>query len=238
MAKKKVAIVGYGTIGERIADGIDLQDDMEMTGVVDVAASLPIRALGESDKDYPIFCGLKDKVDDMKKDGVKVQGTMEELLQDIDAVIDACPPGVGAKNRKIYEKFGVPAIFQAGEKYGVGDAMFHPMANYDKVKNQKYIQMLSCNTNGIARQIFACDRAFGVEEAVCMIVRRSADISETHKGPVDALLPNALPSHQCDDFAHISPDIKVLTAVITAPVCHGHATTMLFDIKRKQTKKR
>ena len=236
MAKKKVAVVGYGTIGERIADGIFMQDDMELAGVVDVQASLPVRALVESDKKYPIFCGSKDKVDDMKKSGITLAGIIDDLLPDVDAVIDSCPPGIGAINRKLYEQYNVPAIFQAGEKPDVADGMFHPMANYQETKGVKYVQMLSCNTTGIARQIFTCDRALGVQEAVCMIIRRAADVSETHKGPVDALLPGALPSHQCDDFAKISPDIKVLTAVVTAPVCHGHATTMLFDVKKKTTR--
>lgn len=236
MAKKKIAIVGYGTIGERCADGVSMQDDMELTGVVDVAASLPIRALSESGRKYPIFCGRKENVDDMKKAGVKLAGTIDDLLPHVDAVIDACSPGVGAANKNIYMKYNVPATFQAGEKQGIGDNMFYPMANYEQCKGLKYLQMLSCNTTGIARQIFTCDRALSVKEAVCLIVRRSADISETHKGPVDALLPSPLPSHQCEDFSYVSPNIKVVTAVVTAPVCHGHVTTMLFDVKKKTTR--
>ena len=58
MSKKRIAIVGYGTIGERCADAVLLQDDMELVGVVDVAPSLPVRALVESGKDVKIFCGL------------------------------------------------------------------------------------------------------------------------------------------------------------------------------------
>ena len=235
MAKKRIAVVGYGTIGERCADAVSQQDDMELAGVVDVAASLPIRALSESGRDYPIFCG-RENVDDMKKAGVRLAGTVDDLLSVVDAVIDACSPGVGAVNKNIYKKHNVPAIFQAGEKQGVGENMFYPMANYEQCKVLKYLQMLSCNTTGIARQIFVCDRALSVKEAVCLIVRRSADISETHKGPVDALLPSEIPSHQCEDFSYVSPNIKVLTAVVTAPVCHGHATTMLFDVNQKTTK--
>jgi len=236
VAQKRIAVVGYGTIGERIADAIFAQDDMELTGVVDVAASLPIRALSESDRDYPIFCGREENVADMKQAGVKLAGTIDDLLPDVNAVIDACSPGIGLKNRDIYQKYGVPAIFQAGEKLGIGQNMFYPMANYRQCQGLKYLQMLSCNTTGIARQIFVCHRALEVQEAICMIIRRSADISETHKGPVDALLPVAIPSHQCEDFSYVSPDIKVVTAVVTAPVCHGHATTMIFDVKKKTTK--
>ncbi len=30
---KKVAVVGYGVIGQRLADGVALQEDMELIGV-------------------------------------------------------------------------------------------------------------------------------------------------------------------------------------------------------------
>ena len=33
MNKIKVGIVGYGTIGKRVADAVLLQDDMELVGV-------------------------------------------------------------------------------------------------------------------------------------------------------------------------------------------------------------
>ena len=55
MAKPRVAVVGYGTIGTRVADGAARQEDMEFVGVVDVAPTLPIRALYESGVPYKIF---------------------------------------------------------------------------------------------------------------------------------------------------------------------------------------
>ena len=51
MAKAKIGIVGYGTIGERCADGVAQQDDMDLVGVADIAPSLPVRALQESGRD-------------------------------------------------------------------------------------------------------------------------------------------------------------------------------------------
>lgn len=236
MSKKRIAVVGYGTIGERIADGIARQDDMELAGVVDVAATLPVRALVESGKGYPIFCALKEKVGDMKNSGIPVKGLLEDLLSEVDMVVDATSPGIGLKNREIYERRNIPAVFQAGEKHEVGDTLFHPMANYEKCQNLRYLKLLSCNTTGIARQAYTCHRTLGLREMVSMILRRAADVSETHKGPVDALMIGKIPSHQCEDFAIISPDIKALTTVVTAPVCHGHATTMIFDVKRKTTR--
>jgi glyceraldehyde-3-phosphate dehydrogenase/erythrose-4-phosphate dehydrogenase len=37
MARPKVGVVGFGVIGQRLADGVALQKDMELVGVVDVA---------------------------------------------------------------------------------------------------------------------------------------------------------------------------------------------------------
>ena len=34
MAKIKAGMAGYGTIGTRLADGVALQDDMELVGIV------------------------------------------------------------------------------------------------------------------------------------------------------------------------------------------------------------
>ena len=37
MAKIKVGVAGYGVIGQRLADGVACQGDMELVGVADVA---------------------------------------------------------------------------------------------------------------------------------------------------------------------------------------------------------
>ena len=40
MAKVKVGVAGYGTIGTRLADGVVLQEDMELVGIVGHSPSL------------------------------------------------------------------------------------------------------------------------------------------------------------------------------------------------------
>ena len=46
MAKPQVGVVGYGVIGQRLADGVALQEDMDLVGVVDVAPTTVGVALG------------------------------------------------------------------------------------------------------------------------------------------------------------------------------------------------
>ena len=49
MAKIKVGVAGYGTIGQRLADGVAMQGDMELVGIADLAPTLAIQALREND---------------------------------------------------------------------------------------------------------------------------------------------------------------------------------------------
>ena len=43
MKKIRVGVAGYGTIGQRLADGVAMQDDMELIGVADLAPK-PLRS--------------------------------------------------------------------------------------------------------------------------------------------------------------------------------------------------
>ena len=53
MAKIKVGVAGYGTIGQRLADGVAMQGDMELVGIADLAPTLSLQALREMGLDVP-----------------------------------------------------------------------------------------------------------------------------------------------------------------------------------------
>ena len=55
MSKIKVGVAGYGTIGQRLADGVALQGDMELVGIADLAPTLAIRALQEKGMPYDLY---------------------------------------------------------------------------------------------------------------------------------------------------------------------------------------
>ena len=52
----KVGVVGYGVIGQRLADGVAAQEDMELVGVADVAQSISLRGLKERGMPYDLYC--------------------------------------------------------------------------------------------------------------------------------------------------------------------------------------
>ncbi|MCL4377698.1 MAG: type II glyceraldehyde-3-phosphate dehydrogenase [Actinobacteria bacterium] len=233
MKKIKVGVAGYGVIGQRLADGIVKQDDMELVGVVDVAPTLSIRALYDSPKPYDLYV-----VDDSMKaffeaEKIPVKGNFDDLLSRVDIMLDAAPGGVGIKNKEIYKAKGVKAIFQGGEKNEVADVFFHGYANYPKGVGKDYLKLTSCNTTGFIRAVDCIDKAVGVERVVVTIIRRVADPGDTHRGLVDVAQVEKVPNHQAKDLMLIMPHIEATGALIHVPTTHGHIITILATPKKK-----
>lgn len=233
MAKVKVGVAGYGTIGQRLADGVACQGDMELVGVADLAPTLAVRALKEKGMPYDLY--LVDGADKSKFDavGIPVSGTFRELIDKVDIMLDSSPGGVGAKNKVLYEKAGIKAIFQGGEKNSVADVFFHGYANYEKGVNQKFLKLTSCNTTGLIRSVDALDREYGIEKVAITIIRRVADPGDYHRGLTNALKIDKAPSHQAVDLMTIMPHIQATGILVHTPVTHGHIITVLATGKRK-----
>ncbi len=123
MSKVKVGVAGYGVIGQRLADGVAKQEDMELVGIADIAPTLSVRALKEKGMPYNLY--LVDGADKSKFDelGIPVSGTFEDLVNKVDIMLDSAPGGVGAKNKEVYERLGKKAVFQGGEKNSVADVL-------------------------------------------------------------------------------------------------------------------
>jgi len=238
MAKVKIGVVGYGVIGQRLADGTALQEDMDLVGVVDAAPTLAVRALHEKGMPYKLFCAIPDRVSDLEAAGIPVSGTMDDLLKEVDVVLDATPAGIGAKNKYAYINYGVKAIFQGGEKDEVADVFFHGYANYEKGVGKNFLKLTSCNTTGFIRAVDCLDRAVGVEKVAVTIIRRVADPGDTHRGLVDLLKVDPIPSHQAVDLMKIMPHVKATGILVHTPVTHGHIITILATPKREITKEK
>jgi glyceraldehyde-3-phosphate dehydrogenase (NAD(P)) len=236
MSKVKVGVVGYGTIGMRLADGAARQEDMELVGVVDVAPTLAVRALHESGMAYKLYLvdpARKPQFDEL---GIPVEGTFEELLEQIDVALDATPGGIGAKNKLLYEKHGIKAIFQGGEKNEIADVFFHGYANYEKGIGQDFLKLTSCNTTGLIRAVDAMDRLVGVEKVVITIVRRVADPGDTHRGLTNVLQMDTVPNHQAVDLMTIMPHVEATGFLVHTPVTHGHIITIVATPKKSVSK--
>ena len=236
MKKVRVGVAGYGVIGQRLADGAALQEDIELVGVVDAASTLAVRALKEKGMPYKLYAAYSDAICNLEKAGIPVSGTMDDILEEVDIMLDATPAGIGVKNKELYIKYGVKAIFQGGEKDDVADVFFHGYANYEKGVGKDFLKLASCNTTGLIRAVDCLDRAVGIEKVVMTIIRRVADPGDTHRGLVDMLKIDPIPSHQAVDLMLIMPHIKATGILVHTPVTHGHIITIVATPKNKITK--
>lgn len=237
MKKIKVGVAGYGVIGQRLADGVALQEDMELVGIADLAPTLSIRALAEQDMlgvhDIPYKLYLVEGADKSKFDAlnIPVEGSFEDLIKSVDIMLDSAPGGVGVKNKVLYEKYGCKAIFQGGEKNSVADVFFHGYANYEHGVGADYLKLTSCNTTGLIRAVAALDDAFGLDRVAITIIRRVADPGDYHRGLTNALQMDKAPSHQAVDLMTIMPHVKATGILVHTPVTHGHIITVVASPK-------
>ena len=232
----KVGVAGYGVIGQRLADGVARQKDMELVGIADLAPTISIRALREKGMPYDLY--LVEGADKAKFDALKIpyKGSFNDLIGKVDIMLDSSPGGVGAKNKELYEKAGVKAVFQGGEKNSVADVFFHGYANYEKGVGANYLKLTSCNTTGLIRSVDCLDRQYGVERVAITIVRRVADPGDYHRGLTNALQLDKAPTHQAVDLMTIMPHINATGILVHTPVTHGHFITVVAHGKKKITK--
>ena len=236
MKKIKVGVAGYGVIGQRLADGVSRQQDMELVGVADVSPTLAVRALKEKGMPYDLYLASEDKRQAFEDLKIPVSGTLEDMIEKCDVVLDSSPGGVGAKNKELYVKHGTKAIFQGGEKNSVADVFFHGYANYEKGLGKDYLKLTSCNTTGLIRSVDCLDRAYGIERVAITIIRRVADPGDYHRGLTNALQIDKAPSHQAVDLMTIMPHVEATGILVHTPITHGHIITVVATGKQKITK--
>lgn len=227
----KVGIAGYGAIGQRLADAVAKQEDMELVGIADVAPTLSIRALREKGMPYALYNSNPDGDKAFVEAGFSISGSFEDLVEKVDIMLDSTPAGVGAQNKKVYEKYKRKAVFQGGESNDIAEVFFHGYANYEKGIGEDYLKLTSCNTTGLIRAVDCLDRAVGVEKVALTIIRRVADPGDYHRGLTNALKVDEAPSHQAVDLMTIMPHIDATGILVQTPVTHGHIITVVATPK-------
>ena len=236
MDKIRVGVVGYGVIGQRLADGAAMQKDMDFVGIVDVTPTLALRALREKGMPYRLFAATEESKTSFEKEGFVVSGTMDDFLKQVDIVLDATNAGIGARNKEIYKRYGKKAIFQGGEKNSVADVFFHGYANYEKGYGKDFLKLTSCNTTGLIRSVDCLDKLVGIERVVVTIIRRVADPGDLHRGLVDVARIEPIPNHQAVDLMTIMPHIDATGLLVHVPTTHGHIITVTATPKKSISK--
>ncbi|CCC82160.1 type II glyceraldehyde-3-phosphate dehydrogenase [Thermoproteus tenax] len=232
----KVAIVGYGTIGKRVADAVSRQDDMTLVGIYKVTPDY--EAVAAAQKGYRVFAP-REKADAFKKIGVEVEGDLNDLASRADVIVDATPDGVGAQNKELYVKLGKNAIFQGGEEADVAEVSFNALGNYEKALGKRYIRVVSCNTTSITRVLSSLLlNGYKIRRARVFITRRGADPKEHKKGPINDVVPNpaTVPSHHGPDVQTVLEGIDIVTLAVAVPVTIMHMHMAYIELDEAPSK--
>ena len=219
---KNVALVGYGVIGKRVADAINAQDDMKLAGVCDVVSDWRIQNAVR--KGYAIYAATPEAGKEMKAADISVKGSMADLLEKVDLVVDCTPKNIAAKNVETYKKQGIKFIVQGGEKHETTGHSFSAENNYASALNLGSTRVVSCNTTSILRTLTALKRAGLLDYARGTLLRRATDPWESHLGGImNTMVPEKeIPSHQGPDAQSVDPDLNVITSAVKVPQTLSH----------------
>ena len=227
----KVAINGYGTIGKRVADAVDAQDDMEVVGVTKTAPSFGCNLAVK--KEFPLYCTSDEtkRISSFSESRFECCGGLSNLLSIADVVIDCSPGNVGSDNLSKYQDAGVKYIFQGGEKHELTGLSYTSSANHTENLNAEGSRVVSCNTTGLARTLVPLYEYCGSLNVECTMIRRAADPGDSKKGPINAIKPVLkVPSHHGPDVMTVKPEIVINSLAVAVPTTIMHVHAIVADL--------
>ncbi|HEY6283998.1 MAG TPA: type II glyceraldehyde-3-phosphate dehydrogenase [Nitrososphaerales archaeon] len=232
----RVGVNGYGTVGRRVADAVRKQKDMELVGVS--AATPHYKYSIAQQKGIPLYALNMKSLEAFNSSGHNLKGTLNDLLQRVDVIVDGAPDDNGPTNKVAYQLAGVKAVFQGGEEHGLTGTSFVAQCNFEEALGKTMVRVVSCNTTGLCRTIGAIDGAIGVARARAVLARRGTDPDDVKKGPIDAVVldPTTVPSHHGPDVQSVLPKIPIVTMAYKVPTTHMHLHSVILSLKRTATK--
>lgn len=233
---KNIAVIGYGVIGKRVADAINLQEDMELVGICDIISDWRIQNAVR--KKYDIYAATSEADKEMKNAGITVRGSMQDLLKKVDLVVDCTPKKIAAQNVKIYKEIGIKFIVQGGEKHETTGHSFSAENNYQSAVNLDATRVVSCNTTSILRTLTALKKAGLLDYARGTLLRRATDPWESHLGGImNTMVPEKdIPSHQGPDAQSVDPELDVITSAVKVPETLSHMHYWNVKLKKPASK--
>jgi glyceraldehyde-3-phosphate dehydrogenase (NAD(P)) len=226
----RVGVVGYGTIGRRVADAVDGQPDMRLVGAAKRSPDYAARAAERGD--VPLFAAGADSAERFDAAGIAAAGTTSDLVERADVVVDATPAGTGTTNRELYAARDTPAVFQGGEPARVAETSFTACVNYDDAVGGDATRVLSCNTTALARLLAPLEEAYGVERVRATLVRRGGDPGQSDRGPINDILPDPTgESHHAEDLRTVLPHLDVRTRGVRVPATLMHLQSVRVTLR-------
>ncbi len=227
----KVAINGFGTIGKRVADAVDAQDDMEIVGVTKTGPSFGCDLAVK--KGFPLYCTYDDadRIARFAEQGYECHGGLSDLLAIADVVVDCSPGKLGAENLAKYQKAGIKYMFQGGEKHALTGMSYTSSANHAENLNAQGTRVVSCNTTGLSRTLVPLYEHCGSLKVECTMIRRAADPGDSKKGPINAIKPVLkVQSHHGPDVMTVKPEIEINSLAVAVPTTIMHMHSIIVDL--------
>lgn len=236
MKKIKVAVNGYGVIGKRVADAVQLQDDMELIGVCDLVSDWRIKIALR--KNYPVYAFDGNFQNRMIENAIAVKGTLADLINISDIIVDCTPKKIAARNIEQYKKAGLKFIVQGGEKHETTGHSFSAENNYETALGLNATRVVSCNTTSIIRTLTSLKKAGLLGKARGTLLRRASDPWESHiNGIINTLVPEVdIPSHQGPDAQTVDPELDVITVAVKVPETLSHLHYWNVQLKKKASR--
>ena len=219
----EVGVNGYGTIGKRVADAIAEMPDMSLVGISkatpDHTADAALR------RGYDVYVPDGRDVDFDAK-GMGSAGSVGDMIDESDVVVDTTPAGMGAEYRPVYEEHDTPAIFQGGESAEVAEQSFTARANYSEAVGEDYVRIVSCNTTGLNRLFAPILEEYGIERTLVTLVRCRGEHAVISADPVKP------PSHHGPDALEVIPELgEVQTMGMKVPTVRHHFPTVNIELE-------
>ena len=225
----KVAINGFGTIGKRVAWAISQQPDMEVVGVSKTKPTY--EAMGAALENYPLFIAIPERKGAFEEAGLKVAGSVDDMVEAADIVFDCVPGKRGAANKAMYEAAGVKAVWQGGEKHTTAGTSFNALSNYSESYGKDFVRVVSCNTTGLTRTLFPLETGWGIDNVQAVMVRRAGDPKDSDRGPINSIEPVLnVPSHHGPDVQTVMTGLNIQTMAVKVPttIMHLHCNIVQF----------
>ncbi|MDG6225219.1 MAG: type II glyceraldehyde-3-phosphate dehydrogenase [Candidatus Thermoplasmatota archaeon] len=227
----RVAINGYGTIGKRVADAVQAQEDMTVVGVTKTRPTFEARLALE--KGFDLFVAIRDNIPKFEASGLRVCGDLDALLGKCDVVIDCTPGKMGAQNLDLYKLAGVKSIFQGGEKHDLTGRSFNSLSNYGDNLGADHVRVVSCNTTGLTRTLYPLHRDIGIDKVYATMIRRGVDPNDDKKGPMNSIIPVLkVPSHHGPDVKTVIPGLDIDTTAVAVPTTLMHLHSVVVKLRK------
>lgn len=224
----RVAILGMGAIGQRLATALAAQPDMTLSGVAVRSSSPGVLARPE----LPYYASTATAADALASSGIHARGELDELLGSSDVIVDCGQAGTGTERASTYRRASIRTIYCGGERSSDLGPLVNSSLNYHLASGVDALRLLSCNTTALAR-VASCLRD-DLTAVDATILRCSPDRGSSAEATL-GLVVHAGKSHHADDLASVLNDVTVTTTSVSVPMSAGHVVHVRLGFRREIT---